>query len=111
MSKPSSSSFFLIPGETPSRSISAPPKLESETLFAYATEPEEPNFDPRNDKLYEEFYYTFKGTMSIPPPLAPPLSFEKLEDNTASTPDPTSPGTGVLINIVKHCIADDSPIP
>ena len=78
--------------EAPARSTSAPPKLDSSTLFAYHVLPTQTEYasaftDIRNDDMYREFYQYYKDTeasQKIPPPLDEGLELFKAVGNSES---------------------------
>jgi len=68
--------------EGPSRSISAPPALDSHMLFAFPVTFTQSGYanafsDIRNDQSYEEFYEKYNQYFTIPPPLNDPHHLEK----------------------------------
>ena len=122
MASPYYSAFFTGGDNTPSRSTSAPPKLDSQMIFAYPVSSSQVEYttafgDIRNDARYEEFYERYKKSIRIPPPLdvseelaklpeAPDLKF--LDENEMSA---RSRRTSLLVsNVVNSCIREeDSP--
>lgn len=132
--------FFsgLYGSDAPARAASAPPKLDSSTLFAYhvsCTQTEYANAftDIRNDDLYGEFYQYYKETEAarkIPPPLeegletlrisAPPgdssdgpkpRKLSVISENECDTGQNRSRSTSFLVkDVVDVCIKEeDSP--
>ncbi|CAG9311454.1 unnamed protein product [Blepharisma stoltei] len=105
---------FLVPGDSnPSRSISAPPMLDSNMIFAF---PMGQDYtiafsDIRNDQMYEEFYERYKAKMNIPPPLNEPLhTTQSRKMSQVSDSDDRSRSTSVLVNhVVDTCIKEEDP--
>ena len=85
--------------DAPARAASAPPKLDSSTLFAYHVLPKQTEYanaftDIRNDDLYGEFYQYYKETEAskkIPPPLEEGLDLLRIGAQPADSGDGTNP--------------------
>lgn len=116
MSSPYYNQFLGPQDLNPSRSISAPPMLDSNMLFAFPVSSEYTSAfsDIRNDQMYEEFYERYKEKLNIPPPLSEPIHTGPRKLSIISDTDETttrSRSTSILINhIIDTCIKEeDSP--
>lgn len=115
MASPYYHQFQGLGDNTPSRSTSAPPMLDSNMLFAFpvASDYTLAFSDIRNDQMYEEFYERYKEKLSMPPPLTEPLTSTQLRklsviSDTEENHQPRSRTTSFLVNhMVDTCIKEE----
>jgi hypothetical protein len=116
--------FYAGVYDAPARSTSAPPKLDSSTLFAYHVSDMQTEYahaftDIRNDDMYREFYQYYKDCeQRIPPPLDDSLELLRpAEDKLPVIAEIEAEGqgrshspSGLVRNIIDSCMQEeDSP--